>query len=143
MLRSSLFLALGAAVLIGSAGCSGGDKGPLAIASVQLTKDDGSGGNGDVVTSFKPGDGVIHCSATLNKIQDGTKIGLTLVAVDAGGAKNQTVVSTNLTTNAITNTADGKFSLPRPWPTGKYQCVSTLNGAPAKTVDFDVTDSGS
>ena len=140
MLRSSIFLALGAALLlVGSTACSGGDKGPLAVASVQLTKDDGQGGDGDVVTGFHPADGAMHCVATLTKIQSGAKIGLTLIAVDAGGAKNAQVVSTVLTTNAITNTADGKFTLPRAWPTGTYQCVVTLNGAPAKTVDFAVT----
>jgi len=139
MSRSSIFLAIGAALLIGSTACSGGDKGPLAVASVQLTKDDGQGGDGDVVTGFHPADGAIHCVATLNKVESGAKIGLTLIAVDAGGAKNAQVVSTVLTTNAITNTADGKFTLPRPWPTGTYRCNVTLNGAPAKTVDFSVT----
>jgi hypothetical protein len=138
MFRSSIFLAMGAAILLASAGCAG-DKGPVAIASVQLTKDDGQGGDGDVVTGFHPSDGVIHCVATLNKIDSGSKIGLTMIAVDAGGAKNQKIVSTVVTTNGITNTADGKFSLPRPWPLGKYQCAVTLNGAPAKTVNFQVT----
>ena len=130
---------MGAALLLGSSACSGGDKGPVAIASVQLTKDDGQGNDGDVVTGFHPADGPMHCVATLNKIASGTKVGLTLIAVDAGGAKNQQILTTALTTNAITNTADGKFSLPRPWPVGTYQCATTLNGAPAKTVDFAVT----
>ena len=138
MFRSSIFLAMGAAILLASAGCAG-DKGPVSIASVQLTKDDGQGGDGDVATGFHPNDGVIHCLATLNKIDSGSKIGLTMIAVDAGGAKNQKIVSTVVTTNGITNTADGKFSLPRPWPLGKYQCAVTLNGAPAKTVNFQVT----
>ena len=62
-----------------------------------------------------------------------------MIAVDAGGVKNQQIVSTVVTTNGITNTADGKFSLPRPWPLGKYQCAVTLNGAPAKAVNFQVT----
>ena len=142
MLRSSIFLAMGAAILLASTACSG-DKGPVSVASVQLTKDDGQGGDGDVVTGFHPNDGVIHCVATLNKIESGSKIGLTMIAVDAGGAKNQKIVSTVVTTNAITNTADGKFSLPRAWPVGKYQCAVTLNGAPAKNVGFQVTGSGS
>ncbi|HEY8321610.1 MAG TPA: hypothetical protein VIG46_07490 [Candidatus Baltobacteraceae bacterium] len=139
MSRSSIFLAIGAALLIGSTACSGGDKGPLAVASVQLTKDDGQGGDGDVVTGFHPADGAIHCVATLNKVESGAKVGLSLIAVNAGGAKNAQVVSTVLTTNAITNTADGKFTLPRAWPTGTYRCDVTLNGAPAKSVDFAVT----
>gem|GEM_PF-3698649 len=37
--------------------------------------------------------------ATLNKIDSGSKIGLTMIAVDAGGAKNQKIVSTVVTTN--------------------------------------------
>ncbi len=139
MVRSGIFLAMGVALLLGSTACSGGDKGPVAVASVQLTKDDGQGNDGDVVTGFHPADGAIHCVATLNKIESGSKVGLTLVAVDAGGAKNQQILTTVLTTNAITNTADGKFTLPRPWPTGTYQCAVTLNGAAAKTVDFAVT----
>ena len=49
MLRSTTFLAVGAAILFASTACSGGDKGPVSIASVQLTKDDGQGGDGDVV----------------------------------------------------------------------------------------------
>lgn len=139
MIRSSLFLAIGVAFLLGSTACSGGDKGPVAVASVHLAKDDGQGSDGDAVTGFHPADGAIHCVATLNKIASGTKIGVALVAVDAGGAKNQQVSATVVTTNAITNQADGKFTLPRPWPAGSYQCAVTLNGAPAKTVDFAVT----
>ena len=139
MLRSTTFLAVGAAILFASTACSGGDKGPVSIASVQLTKDDGQGNDGDVVTGFHPGDGPIHCVATLNKIDSGSKIGTSMIAVDAGGAKNQTILSTVVTTNGITNTGDGKFSLPRPWPLGKYQCALTLNGAPDKKVNFQVT----
>ncbi len=139
MVRSSIFLAMGVALLLGSTACSGGDKGPVAVASVHLAKDDGQGNEGDTVTGFNPADGAIHCVATLNKTESGSKVGLTLIAVDAGGAKNQQITSTVLTTNAIVNTADGKFTLPRPWPAGTYQCAVTLNGAPAKTVDFAVT----
>ena len=140
MLRSTTFLAVGAAILFASAACSGGDKGPLSIASVQLTKDDGQGDAASASTAiFHPGDGPIHCVATLNKIDSGSKIGLSMIAVDAGGVKNQKILSTVLTTNAITNTADGKFSLPRPWPLGKYQCALTLNGAPDKKLNFQVT----
>jgi hypothetical protein len=139
MLRSTTFLAVGAAILFGSAACSGGDKGPVSVASVQMMKDDGQGNDGDAVTGFHPGDGPMHCVATLNKIDSGSKIGISMIAVDAGGVKNQTILSTVVTTNGITNTGDGKFSLPRPWPVGKYQCAVTLNGAPAKTVNFQVT----
>ena len=138
MLRSTTLLAVGAAILFASTACSGGDKGPVSIASVQLTKDDGQGGDGDAVTAFHPADGPIHCVATLNKIDSGTKIGISMIAVDAGGVKNQSILSTVVTTNGITNTGDGKFSLPRPWPVGKYQCALTLNGAPDKTVNFQV-----
>ncbi len=139
MVRSSILLAMGVALLLGSSACSGGDKGPVAIASVQLAKDDGQGSNGDVVTGFHPADGAIHCVATLNKVESGSKIGMTLIAVDAAGVKNQKITSTELTTNAITNVGDGKFTLPRAWPTGTYQCAVTLNGVAAKTVDFAVT----
>lgn len=140
MSRSTTFLAIGAAVLLlASTACGGDDKGPVSVASVTLAKDDGQGNDGTVVTGFHPGDGALHCVATLNKVESGSKVGLTLMAVNAGGAKNQQILSTVVTTNAITNTADGKFTLPRAWPTGTYQCVVTLNGAPAKTVDFAVT----
>jgi hypothetical protein len=138
MLRSTTFLAMGATLLFASA-CSGGDKGPVSVASVQMTKDDGQGNDGAVVTGFHPNDGPMHCVATLNKIDSGSKIGISMIAIDAGGVKNQSILSTVVTTNGITNTGDGKFSLPRPWPVGKYQCAVTLNGAPAKTVNFQVT----
>lgn len=138
MFRAPLMAALGAAFLFASTACSG-DKGPLAVESVHLAKDDGSGGIGDTVSGFHPKDGPMHCVSTLNKIESGAKIHIEYIAVDAGGMKNKKIVDTDLTTGAIDNTADGKFSLPNPWPVGKYRCNVLLNGAAAKNVDFAVT----
>jgi hypothetical protein len=138
MFRTPLMVALGAAFLFASTACSG-DKGPLAIESVHLAKDNGSGGIGDTVSDFHPKDGPMHCVATLNKVESGAKIHIEYVAVDAGGMKNKKIVDTDLTTGAIDNTADGKFSLPNPWPVGKYRCAVSLNGAAAKNLDFAVT----
>jgi hypothetical protein len=138
MFRAPLMVALGAAFLFASAACSG-DKGPLAIESVHLAKDNGSGGIGDTVSEFHPKDGTIHCVTTLNKIESGTKVHIQYTALDAGGAKNQKIAGTDVTTGAIDNTADGKFSLPNPWPVGTYRCSVSLNGGPAKDADFTVS----
>ena len=134
-----LAVAASAAFLLGAATACSGDKGPVAIDTLQLAKDNGSGSHGDVVTEFHPNDGPVHCVATLNKPENGTKLHFDFIAVDAAGAKNQKIVGVDLTTDAVENVADGHFSLPKPWPVGKYQCVVTLNGKPAKTVDYAVT----
>jgi len=138
MFRASLIVALAAVISLASTACSG-DKGPLAIDRVSLAKDNGSGGIGDTVTEFHPKDGPMHCVSTLNKTESGAKIHIEYIALDAGGMTNKKIVETDVTTGAIDNTADGKFSLPNPWPVGKYRCTASLNGAAAKTVDFAVT----
>jgi len=138
MFRAPLTAALGAAFLFASAACSG-DKGPLAIESIHLAKDNGSGGIGDTVSEFHPKDGPMHCVTTLNKIESGAKIHIEYIVLDAGGVKNQKIAGTDLTTGAIDNTADGKFSLPNPWPVGKYRCAVALNGGAVKNLDFTVT----
>ncbi|MDB5073496.1 MAG: hypothetical protein JWM87_4607 [Candidatus Eremiobacteraeota bacterium] len=137
MSRAPLMLALGAALLFASTACSG-DKGPLAVENVQLAKDNGSGGIGDTVSEFHPKDGPMHCVSTLNKIESGAKLHIEYIALDAGGMKNQKIVATDLTTGVIDNTADAKFSLPNPWPVGKYRCTVSLNGAAVKNLDFAV-----
>ncbi len=137
MFRAPLMVALGAAFLFASAACSG-DKGPLAVESVHLAKDNGSGGIGDTVSEYHPKDGPMHCVSTLNKIEKGAKLHIEYIAVDAGGMKNQKIVATDLTTGVIDNTADAKFSLPNPWPVGKYRCTVSLNGAAVKDLDFTV-----
>jgi len=136
MLRSTL-AALGAIILFTATACSG-DKGPVAVDTVQLAKDNGSGSHGDVVTVFHPNDGAVHCVATLNKPENGTKLHFDFIAVDAAGAKNQKIVGVDLTTNAVENIADGHMTIPKPWPVGKYQCAVSLNGKPAKTLDYEV-----
>ena len=137
MVRSTL-AALGAMILFTATACSG-DKGPVAVESVQLAKDNGSGSHGDVVTGFHPGDGALHCVATLNKPENGSKIHFDFIAVDAGGVKNQKLAGVDVTTDAVENIADGHITIKSPWPVGKYQCAVTLNGKPGKTLDYEVT----
>jgi hypothetical protein len=127
-------------ILITSTACSGG-TGPVAVDTLQLAKDNGKGSNGDVVTEFHPADGPMHCVVTLNHPENGTQIHMDFIAVDAGGEKNKVIQSVDLATGAIDNTADGHLTMPNPWPVGKYQCAVTLNGKPAKSLDFAVTAS--
>jgi hypothetical protein len=78
-------------------------------------------------TAFKPADKVLHLGVTLKSLKAGAKVRGVLVAVDAGGVKDYKIVEQTLN-SALVNNIHFTFSLPRPWPVGKYRADLYING---------------
>lgn len=116
----------------------GGDDGPTAISKAEMgTGIDGSSASG-VTTTFKPTD-TFYTAVNLTNPKATTKVKATLTAVQtADGTTNRVVTETELTTSNSENFLNFKFTLPNPWPTGKYKVDLLLDGAAAKTLDFEV-----
>ena len=112
----------------------------VAVDNVDMHKDDGSGGAGDTTSTFKPTDGKLIAVVHLNHPKAGTKVGVQLVAMGFNNGKDVNVVNDTQTTGAIDNTITEKFTLPKPWPVAKYRVDVTLNGQPAKSTTFEVTN---
>ncbi|HEX5414178.1 MAG TPA: hypothetical protein VFZ25_00830, partial [Chloroflexota bacterium] len=122
---------------VGIVAC-GSSSGPLAVDSVSLMRDDGSGKPGDTVTDFKPTDHKIFAEAKLNQAATGVPAKATWVAVDTSAGKNITIASVDLGTLEGANTLDTNISMPRDLPTGSYRVDFYLNGSVAKSATFQV-----
>lgn len=134
-MKKALFLALIALVSLLASAC--GSSEPVAIESVTLSRDDGSGSPGETVTAFSPSDRVFHATIQLNRIETGLKVKLAWIAVDAGGAQNELIDESEFTGLAV-NTINGQIELPQDWPTGKYRLDIFLNDELKRSVDFTV-----
>ncbi|OJV91199.1 MAG: hypothetical protein BGO39_26460 [Chloroflexi bacterium 54-19] len=98
---------------------------------------DGTSASG-ATTTFKPSD-TFYAAVNLNNPKSTTKVKATLTAVQtADGTTNRQVTSTEITTSNSENFVNFKFSLPNPWPTGKYKVDLLLDGAAAQTLNFEV-----
>lgn len=110
----------------------------VTIEWIKLYTDDGSGGEGDEVTGFKPTDNPQHFTARMSEFEGGIKIKLILTAVDAGGEKNFKIIEREVETNSITNQAVFSAKLPRPFPVGDYRADCYVNGKLSKSVNYKV-----
>jgi hypothetical protein len=116
-----------------AAAAGGSEEG---VESITLKRDD-SGEPGEEVTSFKPEDHVMHFVIQFGSIQLNTKMSAELIAVDAGGNKNSSVIKKDmdaLAANIFTFTA----SLDRDWPAGKYKLDVYLADKLVKSQPFSV-----
>jgi hypothetical protein len=106
---------------------------------IDLAKDDGSGGAGDTVTSFRSSDNPLHFVAHLSEFEAGTKVKMVLTAIDAGGTKNVKVGEVEKETSAFENIIDAHWKFPEDWPTGRYKIDAYINGKLDKTLEFDIS----
>lgn len=114
------------------------DSGSGPIAKMTMAKDNGKGDPGDETNTFKPDDHKIHCLITLKNPKEGTKVTFSWWIVDAGGSKNEKLKDLDYTTESDVKVVHGHLSTTRDWPSGKYKVEASINGEPAKTVNFTV-----
>lgn len=115
---------------------SGSGSGP--ISKMTMAKDNGKGDPGDETNTFKPADHKVHCLITLKEPKEGTKVTFSWWIVDAGGSKNEKLKDLDYTTDSDVKVVHGHLSTTRDWPSGKYKVEASINGEPAKTVNFTV-----
>jgi hypothetical protein len=138
LLQSALF-ALPDAAVASYASRPAPQRGPeVFITDVELARDDGAGGYGQVVKNFRRSDNPIHCVVTLSRAEEGTRVRFVWTAVAAGGKSEETLASTEVVTRAREIVADGKLRLPREWPAGRYRVQATVNKS-TKTVEFSIS----
>jgi hypothetical protein len=106
------------------------------VESVTLMRDDG-GEPGEEVTSFKPADHVMHFVIKFGDIQLNTKMSADLIAVNAGGSKDQSIVKKDMDALAV-NTFTFTASLPQDWPVGRYKLDVYLADKLVKSHPFTV-----
>lgn len=105
---------------------------------IKLYNDNGSGDEGNEVTSFKPTDNPQHFVARMSEFEGGMKIRFVLIAVDAGGEKNFKIMEKEQETNSFTNQIVLTAKLPRPFPVGDYRADCYVNGKLSKSVNYKV-----
>ncbi len=110
----------------------------VVVTKVQLAKDNGRGKPGQVVSSISPSDQLFHCVVNCKPLKVETGFSGTLVALDAGGHKDYRVASVSLNASANMDLVDFKFSLPRPWPVGKYRIDVKADGRMMRSVSFEI-----
>jgi hypothetical protein len=108
------------------------------VVDIYLTKDDGKGRPAARATQLKTTDKIFHCVIDMKALDADTDFAGTLIAIDAAGAKNFEVTSTMISAKMGLASLDFKFSLPRPWPPGKYRVAIQTGSIPLRAVNFDI-----
>ena len=103
-----------------------------------LTKDNGKGSPAAKTVDVKTTDKVFHCILDLKPLAADTEFTGTLIALEAAGVKNFEVTSTKINAGKGLTSIDFKFSLPRPWPKGKYRVAIQNGNVPVKAINFDI-----
>jgi hypothetical protein len=119
-----------------AAAAAAADGAEEAVESVTLKRDE-NGEPGEEVTSFKPTDHVMHFVIQFGSIQLNTKMSAELIAVDAGGSKNASVIKKDMDALAA-NTFTFTASLDKDWPTGQYKLDVYLADKLVKSQPFSV-----
>lgn len=134
---AGLFMVSAILLALVLAGC--GDDGPASISKAEMaTGIDGTNATG-VTTTFKPTDNPFYTAVSLSNPKSTTKVKAVLTAVaTADGTQNREVTETEVTTSNSENFVSFKFSLPNPWPTGKYKVDIMLDGKASQTLNFEV-----
>ncbi len=112
----------------------------LKLDVAEMRKDDGNGDvSEEVVNSFSQTDKKIHCYINWDNPKADTKLKFVYIAVDAGGAKNETVKEFTLVTeNELQNEAHGSLTLSKPLPKGSYQVEVYVNDKLEHTLPFRI-----
>jgi len=112
----------------------------VAIKSVKLLRDDGSGNPGEVVKSFRPSDRRHHFRVELADMRaGGTEVRWVFTGVDTTAGKNIEIAESR-TSALVANVISGSVALPpRDWPTGSYKADLYLNDRLIKTIEYVVS----
>jgi hypothetical protein len=123
-----------------TASSAGKGSGEFKLLKAEMRKAD-SGGEmtKEVVNSFSQSEQKIFCYINWGNPKVGTKIKFAFVAVDAGGASNETFKEFNLTTeNELQNEAFGSLTLTKPLPKGSYKVDIYVNDKLERSVPFTI-----
>jgi hypothetical protein len=117
-----------------------GDASEFKIDVAEMRKDDGNGEmSKEVSNTFTQSDKKIHCYINWDNPKTGTKIKFVYIAVDAGGAKNETIKELSMITeNELQNEAHSSLKPTKPLPKGSYKIDIYVNDKPARTVPFKI-----
>ncbi len=110
---------------------------PLHITKAFIAKDN-NGKMGDETQNIAADNQTFHCGVNLNKKQAGSKVKITLIAVNAEGYENFEVRTLDQPTDSLNTTLDFPFSLARPWFKGSYRCDVYLNEELKQAVNFSI-----
>lgn len=105
-----------------------------------LFADDGKGGRGARVDSFKPANHRLHFGVQVNGFFMGkAEAHWTFVALDTAVGKNQKITEMKSdVSNTPGDTLTAQVELPNDWPVGTYRAEVTLNGRPLDSIPFEV-----
>jgi hypothetical protein len=138
-MRTRRFYILGILLLVALTpqGC-GFDITSPTINSVVLAKDYNNGDAVNPTTTFNPSDHIFNLVVKLGVSPDGTKVGATWYAVNAGTVQNQKLDGNEIELHNGANVAHFTLTNDRDWPSGHYKVDITLNGKADRTVEFEV-----
>lgn len=109
----------------------------VTVKKVGLFKD--SGGNpGAATKSFSSRDNPFHVVVTMKPTDGSATITATLIAVEAAKTHDYKVASVDLGVVKGADEAKFKFSLPRPWPEGRYRVEIRVDGKTVRSLDFNI-----
>lgn len=114
------------------------ESGDASVESITLAKDNG-GQKGDEVESLAASDQTFHAVVHMDEVGSGAKVKVDLIAVETSEGKNVPVLSKDYDLGGIENEVTVTYTLPRPWPAGKYRIDAYVNGKLSKSKDFEIT----
>ena len=115
-----------------------GNEDGVYIEWIALYADDGSGGEGEKVESFKLTDNPQHFKAHMSEFEGGTRLKFVFTAVNAGGEKNLKILEKEMETSSLENEMTCKLKMANPFPKGDYKAEVYVNGKLSKTVNYKV-----
>jgi hypothetical protein len=121
-----------------SSPASSPDSSGVEITSVKLAKDFTYGDVVNPTSSFYPSDRAFHLVVDLGNPVDGTTVGGTWYAVDAGSHRNEKLDSQTYTLKNGEDRVHFTLTNQDNWPKGSYKVQVILNGKLSRTVDFRV-----
>ena len=133
-------VAAATAVMIGDVGA-----GRAAVAAVAASPVRGAtlgrGFNGreamDAATRFRASDRSLFCVVALDRVYPRVRVRATLIAVQAGGQKNYTVLRREVVGRRV-NLVHFRFTLPGDWPPGRYRVDLAVNNKSDRTLPFTI-----
>jgi serine/threonine-protein kinase len=117
-------------------------RGPARITSAVMSKGYDSVLHEPIqtTTTFKPTDNPLHAVVNLGNPTSGTKVGMVLIAVDAGDVQNYEVIDRDFVTEGAEDVIHFTAQLPNNWPVGKYKVDIYLNDKLDRTIEFTVEE---
>ena len=114
------------------------DTSGIQVTDIKLAKDFTYGDVVNPTSSFYPTDRAFHLVVDLSNPPEGTRVGATWYAVDAGSFKNDKLDSETYTLKTGEERVHVSLTNKENWPKGKYKVQVMLNGRLNRTLEFEV-----